>query len=97
MNVQRLGIFAFADSVGDFTLDDSLVELAADAGDGQLSGIVAVSNLVVDVPLVDNIGRIGIRLTGQAYRLELGDLVLFDLDGDFRRVLDLHVQVRRAR
>ncbi len=62
MNVERLGVFAAADSVCNFTLNDRLVEFAIGTGDDKLSGVVSVGDVVVDVPLVDDVGWVGIGL-----------------------------------
>lgn len=90
MDAERLILFAFADSVGDFAFDDGVVEFAAGAGDGQLGGVITVGDLVINVPLVNDVGRIGVGVTGETDRFQFGDAVLFHRHSHFGSVFDFH-------
>lgn len=90
VNAECLVGFTFADCVSDFTFDGGIVELAAGAVDGQLSRVITLGYLVVDEPLVNNVGRVGIGVTRQANRFRFGHPFLFNRHRHFWRVLDFH-------
>ena len=92
MNVECLIVFAFPDGVGDFAFDDGVVEFAADVRDGQLGCVVTVGDFVIDVPLVNDVGRIGVGVARETDGIFFGDSVLFHRHRHFGCVFDFHEQ-----
>lgn len=97
MHVEGVRGFAFANGVGDLAFDDGPIVLSGHAADGQMGGIVAVSHLVVDVPLVDHVRRVGIGVARELDRLELADAILLECHRHFGCVFDFHVDSCAAR